>query len=246
MQESLLNTYAMLQINTYGKLLFSAGSSYYHNGIAIGLAEMEKRGIIELEWKLESIPDKWLEPTAKKELEPVNQVWIRKKKELPSDLDTFQFLFQWLPEDEPMNLIDLVEVDYRYEINREVTCFQDLMEQELVEKHMAELVEKKGFFGRFKMVLKLEPEYVRQVAGDMQDQLSQRQELSEEELVLYYLAKTERMLPKMFNKQDAKVMYEMVEQVTSTPIFRESTFIRLIELMEFLEDNVFISFTLDN
>lgn len=246
MQESILNTYGMLSLNTYGKLLFLAGSSYYHNGIVIGLVQMEQQGVIELEWKKADIPDKWIDPTAKKTLEPVEQVWIHKRKELTADLEEFRFLYKWLPDGQAMNLIDLVEIDYRYEINCDATTMQSVIEQGLLERHLAYQSEKKRFLREPKLVISADSNRVHETAETLRESLNRENVIPEDKFIVCYLAKNERMLPKMFDKMVAQIMYQKIEKLCDMDIYKNSTFMRLIELVEFLEENVFLSFTLDN
>lgn len=252
MNESILYTYAMLFLNTYKKLMFSAGSSYYHNAIIIGIAELQQQGIIELEWKNAALPEgeqdrlhfhAWHE---KEEPASMEIPFLKSIKPLNNDLQEYKFLYDRIPKTQPINLIHLIKEDYRSEINKKVTNMQEIIERGLLERNMAFQTEKKRLLGKARTILLPVPAALENTATYIKTILNQDQPMTEQDFILCYLVKIERMIPRLYDKQEAIKLYDKIESLSQTKPYNDGIFLKLTNLVRSLEESVFQTFTLSN
>lgn len=252
MNESILYTYAMLFLNTYKKLMFSAGSSYYHNAIIIGIVQLQQQGTIEIEWKSAALPEgeqdrlhlhAWHE---KEETASMELPFLKRIKPLSNDLQEYKFLYDRIPKTQPINLIHLIKEDYRSEINKKVTNMQEIIERGLLERNMAFQTEKKRLLGKARTILLPVPAALENTATYIRTILNQEQPMSEQDFILCYLVKIERMLPSLYDKQEAKNLYDKIESISQTKPYSDGNFLKLTNLVQSLEESVFLTFTLSD
>lgn len=250
MNESILYTYALLFLNTYKKLIFSAGTSYYHNVIIIGIVELQQHGIIELEWKSADLPEgeqdrlhlhAWHE---KEEPASMELPFLKKLKPLTHNLQEYKFLYDRIPETQPIHLLNLIKEDYRCEINKKVTTMQEMLERGLLDHNMASQTEKKRLFGKFKTILLPEPAALQNTATHIKTILNQNQPVTENDFILCYLAKVERMLPSLYDKQEAEYLYDKIESLSQSKPHSEDLFLKIYNLIRVMEESLFQTFTL--
>ncbi|SET05729.1 hypothetical protein [[Clostridium] polysaccharolyticum] len=246
MEESLLYSYGMLFCNTFGKVMFYGGTSYYHNIIIMGLVLFERANLIELKWKSSEVVKDRLEVHAKKDENKFQQIYVKyadREVSFPEQLEEYRFLYERIPSDHFISFVQLMQRAYRYEMKQTENTMNAFMKRELLKRQLVLECEKKGWFGQRKRYLAANEEKLQALAQSMEEKLSEEQELSQEQFILYYLAKTEGMLPKLFGKEKAKNIYDKIEQLSKKEPYCFCLFIKLWNLVSFLEENIFLSFS---
>ena len=232
--------------------MFTAGSNYYHNAFIIGMIELQQQGIIEIEWKNAALPEGeqdrlHLHPWHEKE-EPasVELPFLKKIKPLGNNLQEYKFLYDRIPKFQLINLVTLLKEDYQREINKKVTSMQHIIERGLLDHNMASQTEKKRLFGKFKTILLPEPAALQNTATHIKTILNQNQPVTENDFILCYLAKVERMLPSLDDKQEAKYLYDKIESLSQSKPHREDLFLKIYNLIRVMEESLFQTFTLSD
>lgn len=252
MNQSILYTYAMLSLNTYKKLMFSAGSSYYNNAFIIGIHQLHKQGIIDLEWKRAPLSEAeqdrlhlhaWHEKEAPTSME---LPFLKKIKPLSNDLQEYKFLSDRIPETQPIHLLNFIKEDYRCEINKKVTTMQEMLERGLLDHNMAFKTEKKRLFGKYRAFILPEPAALQNTATYLRTILNQDKPMTEQDFILCYLAKVERMLPSLYDKQEAEYLYDKIESLSQSKPHCEDLFLKIYNLIRVMEESLFQTLTLSD
>lgn len=238
MQQSLLSTYAAMSLNTYKKLLFNAGTSNYNNLFLIAITELARHEIIELEWHSEELEIVRFDARTKRTMEEVEIFSLKRLQPLPESLWQYEFLYNQIPENEHVSILSLLEQDHLRERNKPVSTLQAKLQDELLQQGMAYMMEKKRLFGSTKQILWPDESFIEQEAEKLRVLLQQQEELSQEEFILCYLVKTENMLPKLFEKQEARQYYDKIDRMEGKQPYSKILFLKLWTLLRFLEETV--------